>query len=244
MSDPFKSAKYLSASGVLNDFSNEMYQNTMGLNEPIISGRNVLRTIRQSHKSKKLDEIIFIDSKVQERIIDVLTDLVSMELDSNIEKFKKKIREKISEVSGIGKNIKLGRTYFDNLTPPQQQKVISLSVRKIIGNIYPMRTHISSMLLEENAKIEELMCLDQALFLIEENLKPYLHTMNPKKLSRDLFFCLMLTLKLEAYKRDKIRLDEIKKMISEENLLSIKTKPDAEYIKKSEYKPILELLKE
>lgn len=241
MKNPSSTDTYLTGIGVLNDFSNELYTQTMTLYEPMVSGKNVLKIIRKSHVIRILDRITNIDTEQQEKIIDALTDLVALDIISHKD-IKKKIKEKLDEISNIGKQVEIAEQQFNNLEPNLQKQVLHLSIRKIVGGISTVRKEIGHRVWIKNSNIEELIIIDQFLYKIEENLKNNF-IIDPKNINSVFRYCLLLILKLEAYKRNKIKLQVLKREVSEEPPYEFEL-PNLKYVDISEYKTITELFGE
>ncbi len=231
---------YLSAVGVLNDFSDEMYNQTVILYEPMVSGKNILKRIRKSHEAKVFDFILNSDTKQQEKLIDSLTDLISINIMSDLEKFKDNVRDIFLD-SDLKKYFESAETSFKKLDPTLKKQVIRFAILKLFSNINILRREIGYRIWKKNSKINELMITDQLFYKIEENLKDILVDMNPKKIVRQFNFSLYLVLKMEAYKRNKIKLKELERSISC-SYLEMNKIPDANYITSSDYNVVLGLL--
>lgn len=231
----------LTGLGVLNDFSNELYNETMLLYEPMISGKYVLKQIRKSHEIRTLDKITNIDSQQQERIIDALTDLISFKFNDTEEKFREKIQQKIKEVSDISQHLELANKYYNNLNPTLQKQIIHLTTVKLIGGIETLRNEINHRLWIKNSNIEELMVIDQVLYRIEEILKIHINDFDLQKINKEFSYCIFMILSLEAYKRKKIKLNQLKLHLAEDLLIRAINLPNPSYVKPCEYKTILEV---
>jgi len=88
------------------------------------------------------------------------------------------------------------------------------------------------------------MIADQILYFMQNVLQritlgKFIKKSEQKKLQHDLGFSLYLLLRLEAYRRKKIKLDDLKEDLTSSNLL-----PKEEYIKPSEYDLIKEVFGE
>lgn len=235
---------YSSGYGVLNDFSNEIYRDTMRLYKPIISGEHIVKRTAADLSIRPIDKIMKLSSQKQDRLLDVFTDLVSVPFEADWYEFIEKLDDKIRKHPEFRKDFDALDNYFDKLDKYQKTQVINLSINKLNGEIEGIRKEINDRLWIKNANIEELMIVDQILYFMQNVLQritlgKFIKKSEQKKLQHDLGFSLYLLLRLEAYRRKKIKLDNLKEDLSSSNLL-----PKEEYIKPSEYDLIKEVFGE
>ena len=235
---------YSSGYGVLNDFSNEIYRDTMRLYKPIISGEHIVKRTAADLSIRPIDKVMKLSSQKQDRLLDVFTDLVSVPFEADWYEFIEKLDDKIRNHPEFRKDFDALDNYFDKLDKYQKTQVINLSINKLNGEIEGIRKEINDRLWIKNANIEELMIVDQILYFMQNVLQritlgKFIKKSEQKKLQHDLGFSLYLLLRLEAYRRKKIKLDNLKEDLSSSNLL-----PKEEYIKPSEYDLIKEVFGE
>lgn len=235
---------YSSGYGVLNDFSNEIYRDTMRLYKPIISGEHIVKRTAADLSIRPIDKIMKLSSQKQDRLLNVFTDLVSVPFEADWYEFIEKLDDKIRNHPEFRKDFDALDNYFDKLDKYQKTQVINLSINKLNGEIEGIRKEINDRLWIKNANIEELMIVDQILYFMQNVLQritlgKFIKKSEQKKLQHDLGFSLYLLLRLEAYRRKKIKLDNLKEDLSSSNLL-----PKEEYIKPSEYDLIKEVFGE
>ena len=235
---------YSSGYGVLNDFSNEIYRDTMRLYRPIISGEHIVKRTAADLSIRPIDKIMKLSSQKQDRLLNVFTDLVSVPFEADWYEFIEKLDDKIRNHPEFRKDFDALDNYFDKLDKYQKTQVINLSINKLNGEIEGIRKEINDRLWIKNANIEELMIVDQILYFMQNVLQritlgKFIKKSEQKKLQHDLGFSLYLLLRLEAYRRKKIKLDNLKEDLSSSNLL-----PKEEYIKPSEYDLIKEVFGE
>jgi len=235
---------YSSGFGVLNDFSSEIYRDTMRLFKPIISGEHTVKRTAAYHAVRPIDKIMNLNSQKQDKLLDILTDLVAIPFESDWDEFIKKLNDKIRRDAEFKQYFDALDSYFDKLDRYQKTQVINLSLNKLNGGIESIRKEINDRLWSKDAQIEELMIIDQILYFMQNVLQSillgkFIKKNEKKKLEHDLGFSLYLLLRLEAYRRKKIKLDELKKDLSSSNF-----PPKEEYIKPSEYEIIKEVFGE
>ena len=235
---------YSSGYGVLNDFSNEIYRDTMRLYKPIISGEHIVKRTAADLSIRPIDKIMKLSSQKQDRLLDVFTDLVSVPFEADWYEFIEKLDDKIRNHPEFRKDFDALDNYFDKLDKYQKTQVINLSINKLNGEIESIRKEINDRVWIKNANIEELMIVDQILYFMQNVLQritlgKFIKKSEQKKLQHDLGFSLYLLLRLEAYRKKKIKLDNLKEDLSSSNRL-----PKEEYIKPSEYDLIKEVFGE
>jgi hypothetical protein len=235
---------YSSGYGVLNDFSNEIYRDTMRLYKPIISGEHIVKRTAADLSIRPIDKIMKLSSQKQDRLLDVFTDLVSVSFEADWYEFIEKLDDKIRNHPEFRKDFDALDNYFDKLDKYQKTQVINLSINKLNGEIESIRKEINDRVWIKNANIEELMIVDQILYFMQNVLQritlgKFIKKSEQKKLQHDLGFSLYLLLRLEAYRKKKIKLDNLKEDLSSSNRL-----PKEEYIKPSEYDLIKEVFGE
>ncbi|MEM2907563.1 MAG: hypothetical protein QW739_05785, partial [Candidatus Odinarchaeota archaeon] len=87
----------------LNDHQDWIYDSTIILTKPIVSGRNRLKKMRRQSVVKVIDEILRISEEDQEELLDVLSDLVINKELTEIEiiKLKEEIEDKMNQIKKI-----------------------------------------------------------------------------------------------------------------------------------------------
>ena len=235
---------YSSGYGVLNDFSSEIYRDTMRLYKPIISGEHIVKRTAADLSLRPIDKIMKLSYQKQDRLLDIFTDLVAVPFEADWDEFIEKLNNKIRNDTEFKKDFDALDNYFEKLDKYQKTQVINLSINKLNGEIESIRKEINDRLWFRNANIEELMIVDQILYFMQNviqriTLGKFIKKSEQKKLQRDLGLSLYLLLRLEAFRRKKIKLDDLKEDLSSSNL-----SPKEEYIKPSEYDLIKEVFGE
>jgi len=232
---------YSSGLGVLNDFSNEIFTDTLRIYKPIISGREIVKRTTATLSLKTIDKIININHEEQNKLLDIFSDFVSVPFKEDWSKFVKKLNEEMKSQREFKKSFDTLDKYFKKLDKYQQSSVIRLSVNKLRGEIQSIRNEINDRLLLKNANRFELLIIDQILYYMENvlsriPLSKFIKKNEKIKIERELGFSLYLLLRLEAYRRKKIKLEAL-----EEDLSTSNFSPKEAYIKPSEYHLIREV---
>jgi len=226
--------------GVLTDFSNELYNGTITVFQPLISGKEIFKKMRKANVFKILNFITDISPRSQEKLIDAFTDVISVEdITDEMSKLREKLIDAIKDEE-IKTKLEYADKYFKNLTPSDKKQIYRFSIIRTLGDISVLRNAINYRLWEIKSDIKELMIVDQALYKIEEIIRKNLHNM--KHIDRDLNYCVMLMLRLEAFKRKKISLEQLEQTLSYEMLLPEYKLPNVNIINPSDYGTVLKVL--
>ena len=235
---------YSSGREVLHDFSSEIFTDTMRLYKPIVSGRQIVKRTSATLSIPTIDKILNLDNEAQNKLLDAFTDFVSVPFEEDWSKFIKKLNEKNKTIPEFKKMLDNLDQHFKKLDKYQQSLIIRFSINKLRGEIQSIRNEINDRLLLKNANRRELLIIDQILYYMENVLYltsfgKFIKKSEKSKIQKELGFSLYLLLRLEAYRRNKIKLDDL-----EEDLSSSNFSPNEKYIKPSEYHLIKEVFGE
>jgi len=226
---------YSSGLEVLNDFSSEIFTDTMRIYKPIISGRQFVKRTSATLSLKTIDKIINLTHDEQDKLLDIFSDFVAVPFEEDWSKFIKKLNDKSKSNTEFKKSFDTLDKYFKKLDKHQQSSIIRLSINKLRGEIQSIRNEINDRLLLKNTNRQELLIIDQILYYMENVLSlipfsKFIKKNEKSKIEKELGFSLYLLLRLEAYRRKKIELDNLKEDLSSSNF-----SPKEKYIKPSEY---------
>jgi len=244
MRDSIQDKEYASAQAILNDFSSELYRETMRLVRPIVSGENVVKHTPAGVTVRSIDQIMNLPYKEQDLFLNFLTELVvtKKKRDSEWEKFMQMLIEKIYSNEKFRTQFRTLEKYFKKLNDKQQLQVLHLSLNKLNSGIEGVRREINTRLWSVGANVQELLTIDQVFYFFQNLLNSIplgkkLNDLEWKKINRRLGFGTYLLLRLEAYRRGKISLEDLNEDLS----LSRSFEPKDTYIKPSEYDVALEI---
>ena len=236
--------EYATGHGVLNDFSSEFYRDTMRLCRPIVSGESIIKHTKAGVTIRSIDKILNLSYEDQDNLLEFLTELVvdKRERDENWEKFMQSLIEKIMSKPAFKAHFDALESYFNKLNYTQRMQVLSLSINKLNCGIESIRREISSRLWDKKANVKELMVIDQVLYFFQNVINSLptggrIKKSEKKRYNRIMGFSGYLILRLEAYRRGKISLDDLNDDLS----LSRMLEPNEKYIKPSEYKLAFEV---
>lgn len=244
MSNGSFNREYATGHGVLNDYSSELYRDTMRLCRPIVSGERIIKHTRAGVTVRSIDSVLNLSYGEQNDLLDFLTELVidRKEKDKDWDKFMKSLVDKIMINQKFKAHFNALDNYFKKLDGTQRMQVLSLSINKLNCGIESIRREINNRLWDKTADVQDLMIVDQVLYFFQNviNSLPLgkrLKEGEKKQANKKMGFCVYLILRLEAYRRGKISLDDLNDDLS----LSRDFKPNEKYIKPSEYELAFEI---
>lgn len=229
-------AKYKSITFILDVFSSDIFEIITWIRRPVVGAADYLRSMRRLYTvQNELNQILNVDYETRERLLNALTEIVSINIyEEDIDEIEKKLEDKISELKDFDESFKKLKTFTAKLDAYQQFEIFRLSLIKLNGRISSIREEIKSKIWDKKENTGQLLVLDQMFFLIQELIKEAIK--NPEKVELWTRTAISL-LKLEAFHRGKITFDDLQDYISELSILTLR----AESIPKN-YNAIFEVL--
>ena len=236
MESYYPNAQYKSINFILDVFSSDIFEIITWIRRPVVGAADYLRSMRRLYTvQNELDQILNVDYETRERLLNALTDIVSINIyEEDIVEIEKRLEDKISETKDFDVSFKKLKTFTAKLDAHQQFEVYRLSLIKLNGRISSIRDGIKSKIWDKKENTGQLLVLDQMFFLIQELIKDAIK--NPEKVDFWTRIAVSL-LKLEAFHRGKITYDELQDYISELSILTLR----AESVPKN-YNAIFEVL--
>ncbi len=191
---------------------------------PVIGGVDYLRYMhRAAMVQRELDKISHWDFEMREKLLDTLTDLVSM--DTYDEEFVNKLETKLSGLNEFSETFKHLEQLTKGLNGQQQYEIIRISLDKLNGRMFSIRNQINSKIWEKKEETNQLFILDQILYLTQKLIERAFEALKKKSNAGLLTLIVFTLLKIEAFRRGKITLDDFQNFISELSFLDIKEEP-------------------
>jgi hypothetical protein len=236
MENYYPNAQYKSINFILDVFSSDIFEIITWIRRPVVGAVDYLRSMRRLYTvQNELNQISNVDYETRERLLNALTDIVSINIyEEDIGEIEKRLEDKISEMKDFDESFKKLKTFTAKLDTHQQFEVYRLSLIKLNGRISSIRDGIKSKIWDKKENTGQLLVLDQMFFLIQELIKDAIK--NPEKVELWTRIAVSL-LKLEAFHRGKITYDELQDYISELSILTLR----AEFVPKN-YSAIFEVL--
>ncbi len=214
-------SQYKSINSILESFYSDLFDGITMVMRPAIGGVDYLRSMHRAVLvQKELDKISHWDYEMRERLLDALTDIVSTDVYD--EEFINKLETKLSELEEFNETFKQLDQLTTRLNGHQQIEIIRLSLNKLNGRISSIRNQINSKIWDKKEDANQLFILDQILYLTEKLIDNALRKKTDTKLLASIVFVL---LKIEAFHRGKINLDDFQDYISELSFLDVKEEP-------------------
>ncbi|MCZ7392264.1 MAG: hypothetical protein ABOK23_09255 [Candidatus Methanoperedens sp.] len=213
--------QYKSINFILDVFSTEIFEIITWMRRPVVGAVDYLRSMRRLYAvQNELDQILNVDYKTREKLLNALTDIVSINIyEEDLEEIEKRLEDKISELKDFDESFKKLKSFTAKLDTRQQYEVYRLSLIKLNGRISSIRDEIKSKIWDKKENTSQLLVLDQMFFLVQEFVKEGVK--NPEKVELWTRIAVSL-LKLEAFHRGKITFDELQDYISELSILNLK----------------------
>jgi hypothetical protein len=218
-------SQYKSINSILGSFYSDLFDSITMVMRPIVGGVDYLRYMhRAAVVQRELDKISHWDFEMREKLLDALTDIVSM--DAYDEEFANKLETKLSGLDEFSETFKHLEQLTKGLNGQQQYEIIRISLDKLNGRMFSIRNQINSKIWEKKEDINQLLILDQIVYLTQKLIERYLKALRRKKPDAGLLSMIVFTLlKLEAFRRGKITLDDLQNFISELSFLDINEEP-------------------
>ncbi len=216
--------QYKSIDSVLGAFYSDLFDGITMIMRPVIGGVDYLRQMRRSAVVQRdLYKISQWDFEKRERLLDALTDMVSKDVYDD--EFVNKLETKLSGLKEFSETFKHLEQLANGLTGQQQYEIIRLSLDKLNGRMFSIRNQISSRMWDKKEDTNQLFVLDQIIYLTQKLIERALEAMRKKSDIGFLSVIIFTLLKLEAFHRRKITLDEFQNFISELSFLDINEEP-------------------
>lgn len=217
----YSNPQYQSINFILDVFSTEIFEIITWIRRPVVGAVDYLRPMHKLYQiQNELNKILILDYDTREKLLDALTDIVSINIyEEDIEEIEKRIEHKLSELKEFDDTFKKLKTFTKKLDSNQRSEVYRLSLRKLNGKVTSIRDEIKSKIWDINEDSRQLLVLDQMFFLIQELIREAIK----KVADIDLWIMISISLlRVEAFHRGKITFEDLQADISELSLLSLK----------------------
>ncbi len=214
-------AQYKSINFILDVFSTEIFEIITWMRRPVVSAIDYLRPTRKLYQvQNELNQILTLDYATREKLLDALTDIVSVDIyEEDIEEIEKRLEGKISELKEFDETFKKLKMFTTRLDSHQRSEVYKLTLRKLNGRVTSIRDEIKSKIWDVNEDSSQLLVLDQMFFLIQELIKEAIK----KVADFDLWIMISISLlRVEAFHRGKITFEDLQRDVSELSLFNLK----------------------
>lgn len=213
--EQFKSINF-----ILDVFSSDIYEGITWVMRPVVGTVDYLRSMHRLYQvQKELDQILRMDYGTREKLMDALTDIVSINIyEEDLEGVEMKLEDQISVLEDFDESFKKLKSFSSNLESNQQTELYRIVLRKLNGRLSSIRDEIRFKMWDENEDTKQLLILDQTFFLIQELIKEAIKKVN----DTDLWIMINVSLlRIEAFHRDKISFDDLQDDVTELSMYNL-----------------------
>lgn len=216
-----KISRYKSINSIIGSFYSDFFDGITMIMRPVIGGIDYLHTMHRTVLvQKEIDKISHWNYETREKFLDVLTDIVSTDVYDA--EFIYRLEAKLSGLEEFNETFKQLDHFATTLDRTQLLEIIRLSLNKLNGRISSIRNQINLKIWDKNEDASQLFVLDQILYLTEKLID---NALRKKTEPGILALIVYVLLKIEAFYRGKITLDDFQDYISELSFLDIEEEP-------------------
>lgn len=210
----FKSINY-----ILDVFSSDIFESVTLVMRPVIGTVDYLRSMHRLYQiQKELDQILRMDFETREKLLDALTNIISINIyEEDLGTIENKLEDQITILQDFDESFKKLKIFSMNLEPRQQTELFRITLRKLNGKISSIRDEIKFKIWDKTENTNQLLVLDQYFFNIQELIKESL-----KKVG-DVDIWIMINvslLRIEAFHRGKISFQDLQDDVTELSLFN------------------------
>ena len=145
-SDYSNNIQYRSINSILDVFSTEIFEIITWMRRPVVSAIDYLRPTRKLYQvQNELNQILTLNYVTREKLLDALTDIVSVDIyEEDTEEIEKRLEDKLSELKEFDETFKKLKMFTTRLDSHQRSEVYRLTLRKLNGRVTSIRDEIKS----------------------------------------------------------------------------------------------------
>ncbi|MDO9518350.1 MAG: hypothetical protein Q7J10_09940 [Methanosarcinaceae archaeon] len=212
--------QFKSINFILDVYSSDIFESITWAMRPVVGTVDYLRSMHRLYQiQKELDQIIRIYYDTREKLLNALTDIVSINIyEEDIEEIEIKLEEQMSHMKNFNESFKKLKSFSTNLEPHQQTELYRIVLRKLNGRLSSIRDEIRFKMWDENEDTKQLLVLDQSFFLILELIKDATKKVDNVNLWLKINISL---LRIEAFHRGKISFDDLQNDVTELSMYNL-----------------------
>lgn len=210
----FKSINY-----ILDVFSSDIFESVTLVMRPVIGTVDYLRSMHRLYQiQKELDQILRMDFETREKLLDALTDIISINIyEEDLGTIGNKLEDQITISQDFDESFKKLKIFSMNLEPRQQTELFRITLRKLNGKISSIRDEIKFKIWDKTENTNQLLVLDQYFFNIQELIKESLKKVDDV----DIWIMINVSLlRIEAFHRGKISFQDLQDDVTELSLFN------------------------
>ena len=217
----YSNPQYKSINFILDVFSSDIFEIITWIRRPVVGAVDYLRSMHKLYNiQNELNQILNLEFDTREKLLDALTDIVSINIyEEDLEEIEKRLELKLSDLKEFDETFKRLKTITKKLDSHQRYEVNRLALIKLNGRISSIREEIKSKIWDKNENASQLLVLDQMFFLIQELIREGIKKVD----DIDLWIMLSISLlRIEAFHRGKITFEDLQDDVSELRFFYIK----------------------
>ena len=210
----FKSINY-----ILDVFSSDIFESVTLVMRPVIGTVDYLRSMHRLYQiQKELDQILRMDFETREKLLDALTDIISINIyEEDLGTIANKLEGQITILQDFDESFKKLKIFSMNLEPRQQTELFRITLRKLNGKISSIRDEIKFKIWDKTENTNQLLVLNQYFFNIQELIKESLKKVDDV----DIWIMINVSLlRIEAFHRGKISFQDLQDDVTELSLFN------------------------
>jgi len=217
----YSNTQYKSINFILDVFSSDIFEIITWIRRPVVGAVDYLRSMHKLYNiQNELNQILNLEYATREKLLDALTDIVSINIyEEDLEEIEKRLESKLSDLKEFDETFKRLKTITKKLDSHQRYEVNRLALIKLNGRISSIREEIKSKIWDKNENASQLLVLDQMFFLIQELIREGIKKVD----DIDIWIMLSISLlRIEAFHRGKITFEALQDDVSELRFFYIK----------------------
>ena len=217
----YSNPQYKSINFILDVFSSDIFEIITWIRRPVVGAVDYLRSMHKLYNiQNELNQILNLEFDTREKLLDALTDIVSINIyEEDLEEIEKRLESKLSDLKEFDETFKRLKTITKKLDSHQRYEVNRLALIKLNGRISSIREEIKSKIWDKNENASQLLVLDQMFFLIQELIREGIKKVD----DIDLWIMLSISLlRIEAFHRGKITFEALQDDVSELRFFYVK----------------------
>ncbi|KXA88871.1 hypothetical protein AKJ62_04255, partial [candidate division MSBL1 archaeon SCGC-AAA259D14] len=232
------------------DHFSHLHENALTFSTPAVSAGDFLRRKRCDFAARGTREILKSSFENREKMLDPLVDYVlalNPSDPSTVNKAAMEMKSKLEENERYGKYFKALENELNSLSMKDKRRVLEIGLTEALSNANAIRMTINDRFFA-GQHLRDLTLLDQALYVISELIKTGMSEIEKIGEKKDirlgsLNHALILTLKLEAVRRGRVKITDIERDITAASVV-IPRKEEIEKLSSKTTKSTVDLLGE
>lgn len=224
---------------IIEDVISHVYEGSIAFYRPMTKGQVVLKRMHNYKDISLVQKILKIDINTQIKILDTMSEVV-ISIPRKLSQFPdwfEELDKKAKKLEKIGKYLDFLDKEFKKIDKKNQEKIMRQTASLTIYNIKYIRELIAQAVWETAyEQIKNFLLIDQLLVCIIDILNRARNA-KPENIIKYFQTSLWLMLRLWAYTRGKIKIEEL-----ETDIADLSLPPSNKYILQEEYQPVIEIL--